>query len=103
MSCRCRPPPNVVFSPSCSIKEWKTGGNGNLPRPLLRGPISLSVLQTCAVDIFSAGCVFYYVLSGGQHAFGDSLRRQANILSGWYQLSCLQEEAHGETHPHREP
>ncbi|XP_071671280.1 serine/threonine-protein kinase/endoribonuclease IRE2 isoform X3 [Patagioenas fasciata] len=49
---------------------------------------------TSAVDIFSAGCIFYYVLSGGQHAFGDSLRRQANILSGWYQLSCLQEEAH---------
>ncbi|NXX12281.1 ERN1 endoribonuclease, partial [Podargus strigoides] len=49
---------------------------------------------TCAVDIFSAGCVFYYVVSGGQHPFGDSLRRQANILSGSYQLSCLQEEAH---------
>uniref|UniRef100_A0A8V5FN56 Serine/threonine-protein kinase/endoribonuclease IRE1 n=1 Tax=Melopsittacus undulatus TaxID=13146 RepID=A0A8V5FN56_MELUD len=47
---------------------------------------------TCAVDIFSAGCIFYYVLSGGQHPFGDSLRRQANILSGSYQLSCLEEE-----------
>uniref|UniRef100_A0A8B9R842 non-specific serine/threonine protein kinase n=1 Tax=Anas platyrhynchos TaxID=8839 RepID=A0A8B9R842_ANAPL len=49
---------------------------------------------TCAVDIFSAGCVFYYVVSGGQHPFGDSLRRQANILAGAYQLPCLQEEAH---------
>ncbi|KFU93337.1 Serine/threonine-protein kinase/endoribonuclease IRE1, partial [Chaetura pelagica] len=49
---------------------------------------------TCAVDIFSAGCIFYYVVSGGQHPFGDSLRRQANILSGSYQLSCLQEEVH---------
>lgn len=49
------------------------------------------------MDIFSAGCVFYYVVSGGQHPFGDSLRRQANILAGSYQLSCLQEEAHGET------
>lgn len=60
-----------------------------------KGPISPSVLQTCAVDIFSAGCVFYYVVSGGQHPFGDSLRRQANILAGAYQLPCLQEEAHG--------
>lgn len=51
------------------------------------------------MDIFSAGCVFYYVVSGGQHPFGDSLRRQANILTGSYQLSCLQEEAHGETFP----
>lgn len=57
------------------------------------------VLQTSAVDIFSAGCIFYYVVSGGQHPFGDSLRRQANILAGSYQLSCLQEEAHGETLP----
>lgn len=46
------------------------------------------------MDIFSAGCVFYYVVSGGQHPFGDSLRRQANILAGAYQLPCLQEEAH---------
>ncbi|XP_061849455.1 serine/threonine-protein kinase/endoribonuclease IRE2 isoform X2 [Colius striatus] len=69
--------------------------------PGTEGWIAPEVLQeapkenpTCAVDIFSAGCIFYYVLSGGQHPFGDSLRRQANILSGSYQLSCLQEEAH---------
>ncbi|XP_010214541.1 PREDICTED: serine/threonine-protein kinase/endoribonuclease IRE2 [Tinamus guttatus] len=49
---------------------------------------------TCAVDIFSAGCIFYYVVSGGKHPFGDSLRRQANILAGTFQLTCLQEEAH---------
>ncbi|NXI67651.1 ERN1 endoribonuclease, partial [Anseranas semipalmata] len=69
--------------------------------PGTEGWIAPEVLQeapkenpTCAVDIFSAGCVFYYVVSGGQHPFGDSLRRQANILSGAYQLPCLQEEAH---------
>uniref|UniRef100_A0A672V9C5 Serine/threonine-protein kinase/endoribonuclease IRE1 n=1 Tax=Strigops habroptila TaxID=2489341 RepID=A0A672V9C5_STRHB len=69
--------------------------------PGTEGWIAPEVLQeapkenpTCAVDIFSAGCIFYYVLSGGQHPFGDSLRRQANILSGSYQLSCLEEEAH---------
>uniref|UniRef100_A0A8B9MWG1 Serine/threonine-protein kinase/endoribonuclease IRE1 n=1 Tax=Accipiter nisus TaxID=211598 RepID=A0A8B9MWG1_9AVES len=67
--------------------------------PGTEGWIAPEVLQetpkenpTCAVDIFSAGCIFYYVVSGGQHPFGDSLRRQANILSGSYQLSCLQEE-----------
>ncbi|XP_074775134.1 serine/threonine-protein kinase/endoribonuclease IRE2 isoform X3 [Athene noctua] len=69
--------------------------------PGTEGWIAPEVLQeapkenpTCAVDIFSAGCIFYYVVSGGQHPFGDSLRRQANILSGSFQLSCLQEEAH---------
>jgi len=44
------------------------------------------------VDIFSAGCVFYYVLTGGFHPFGDSLRRQANIMSGEYNLDKLREE-----------
>uniref|UniRef100_A0A8B9CUU1 Serine/threonine-protein kinase/endoribonuclease IRE1 n=1 Tax=Anser brachyrhynchus TaxID=132585 RepID=A0A8B9CUU1_9AVES len=69
--------------------------------PGTEGWIAPEVLQeapkenpTCAVDIFSAGCVFYYVVSGGQHPFGDSLRRQANILAGAYQLPCLQEEVH---------
>ncbi|NWU57742.1 ERN1 endoribonuclease, partial [Dromas ardeola] len=69
--------------------------------PGTEGWIAPEVLQeapkenpTCAVDIFSAGCIFYYVVSGGQHPFGDSLRRQANILSGSYRLSCLQEEVH---------
>lgn len=42
------------------------------------------VLQNRSVDIFSSGCVFYYVLSGGRHPFGDQYRRQANILSGEY-------------------
>uniref|UniRef100_A0A8C3T418 Serine/threonine-protein kinase/endoribonuclease IRE1 n=1 Tax=Chelydra serpentina TaxID=8475 RepID=A0A8C3T418_CHESE len=49
---------------------------------------------TCAVDIFSAACVFYYVVSGGEHPFGDSLRRQANILLGTCQLACLLEDTH---------
>lgn len=37
---------------------------------------------TKAVDIFSLGCVFYYVLSGGQHPFGDAHVRQAHIQQG---------------------
>lgn len=37
--------------------------------------------QTTAVDIFSLGCVYYYVLSHGKHPFGEPMRRQANILA----------------------
>ncbi|XP_041473191.1 serine/threonine-protein kinase/endoribonuclease IRE1-like [Lytechinus variegatus] len=44
---------------------------------------------TTAIDIFSLGCVFYYVLSSGKHPFGDSLHRQANIISGEYSLDLL--------------
>lgn len=47
---------------------------------------------TAAVDVFSAGCVFYYVVSRGQHPFGDALRRQLNILSGEYALAHFMEE-----------
>lgn len=54
-------------------------------------------LQTAAVDVFSAGCVFYYVVSRGQHPFGDALRRQVNILSGEYSLSHFMEDIHGES------
>ncbi|CAG2191335.1 ERN1 [Mytilus edulis] len=44
---------------------------------------------TCAVDMFSFGCVIYYVLTRGKHPFGDSLRRQSNILEGDYSLQSL--------------
>uniref|UniRef100_A0A8C6TJS2 non-specific serine/threonine protein kinase n=1 Tax=Neogobius melanostomus TaxID=47308 RepID=A0A8C6TJS2_9GOBI len=49
---------------------------------------------TCAVDIFSAGCVFYYVVSQGNHPFGKSIQRQANILLGKYSLEHLQMDKH---------
>ncbi|TFJ95185.1 argininosuccinate synthase [Platysternon megacephalum] len=50
---------------------------------------------TYTVDIFSAGCVFYYVVSEGSHPFGKSLQRQANILLGVYSLDSLNPEKHG--------
>ncbi|KAG9472052.1 hypothetical protein GDO78_021525 [Eleutherodactylus coqui] len=49
---------------------------------------------TFTVDIFSAGCVFYYVVSEGRHPFGKSLQRQANILLGMYSLDCLTLDRH---------
>lgn len=55
------------------------------------------MFQTCMVDIFSAGCVFYYVVSEGHHPFGKSLQRQANILLGAYSLDHLDPNRHGRT------
>nr|XP_033816601.1 serine/threonine-protein kinase/endoribonuclease IRE1 isoform X2 [Geotrypetes seraphini] len=49
---------------------------------------------TYTVDIFSAGCMFYYVVSEGSHPFGKSLQRQANILLGSYSLDCLNLDKH---------
>uniref|UniRef100_H2ZJM4 non-specific serine/threonine protein kinase n=1 Tax=Ciona savignyi TaxID=51511 RepID=H2ZJM4_CIOSA len=44
--------------------------------------------MTQAVDIFSMGCVFYYVISG-KHPFGDPITRQARIINGDYSLTEL--------------
>jgi len=44
---------------------------------------------TKSVDIFSLGCVYYYVLSLGNHPFGDPFRRQINILSNEFKLDQL--------------
>jgi serine/threonine-protein kinase/endoribonuclease IRE1 len=47
------------------------------------------VKATRAIDIFSAGCVFYYVLSKGDHPFGNRFGRENNILNGHFDLSKL--------------
>jgi hypothetical protein len=36
-------------------------------------------LWAAQVDIFSAGCVLYYILSGGNHPFGQNFEREVNI------------------------
>lgn len=47
---------------------------------------------TCKVDIFSLGCVYYYMLTKGKHPFGAVLDRQSNIISGIFKLNDLHEE-----------
>jgi len=54
---------------------------------------------TCRVDIFSLGCVYYFVMSGGSHPFGESFRRQANILSGESDLSKLKVASRSSSSP----
>jgi serine/threonine-protein kinase/endoribonuclease IRE1 len=45
---------------------------------------------TRAIDIFSLGCVFFYILSRGNHPFGDRYMREANIVKGQFNLDQLQ-------------
>ncbi|KAK9885458.1 hypothetical protein WA026_010953 [Henosepilachna vigintioctopunctata] len=70
---------------SFSRRSGVTGTDGWIAPEMLHG----NERTTCAVDLFSLGCLYYYVLSKGDHPFGDSLRRQANILSGICNLSNL--------------
>lgn len=44
---------------------------------------------TRAMDIFSLGCIFYYVLSKGKHPFGKTYIRENNIIKNEYDLSEL--------------
>ncbi|KAJ1733029.1 bifunctional endoribonuclease/protein kinase ire1 [Coemansia biformis] len=46
--------------------------------------------MTRAVDVFSMGCVFYYVLMDGEHPFGDRLSREQRILAGTPELRALE-------------
>ena len=42
---------------------------------------------TKAIDIFSAGCVFYYLLTNGSHPFGDRFSREINIVKGNFRFN----------------
>ena len=50
---------------------------------------------TKCVDIFSLGCLFYYILTKGEHPYGDHIHREANIIKDNKDLSliCSNEEA----------
>ncbi|XP_058446373.1 serine/threonine-protein kinase/endoribonuclease IRE1 [Malaya genurostris] len=72
---------------SFSRRSGVTGTDGWIAPEMQRGHRT-----TTSVDIFSLGCVFHYVLSGGSHPFGDPLKRQANILSHEYSLHTVHRE-----------
>ncbi|ODM91465.1 Serine/threonine-protein kinase/endoribonuclease IRE1 [Orchesella cincta] len=48
--------------------------------------ISAKYKFTFESDIFSLGCVFYYVLTNGKHPFGGQVMRNANILIGKHEI-----------------
>ncbi|KAK4698382.1 serine/threonine-protein kinase/endoribonuclease IRE1, partial [Phenoliferia sp. Uapishka_3] len=57
------------------------GGGGMNTDPSMR--------LTRSIDIFSLGCIFYYVLTGGEHPFGGRYEREMNILKGKVELGSL--------------
>jgi serine/threonine-protein kinase/endoribonuclease IRE1 len=52
-------------------------------------PTDPSMRLTRSIDIFSLGCIFYYVLTGGEHPFGGRYEREMNILQGKFSLERL--------------
>jgi serine/threonine-protein kinase/endoribonuclease IRE1 len=45
---------------------------------------------TKSVDIFALGCLFYYILTNGDHPFGERYEREINILKNSKNLEGLQ-------------
>ena len=62
---------------------------------------------TKSVDIFALGCLFYYILTKGEHPYGNRFDREVNIIKEIKDLSLIysNEEAHDLiTHMlHRQP
>ena len=85
-----------VGNQSFSKRSGVTGTDGWIAPELLEDADKECVKRvTKAIDIFSLGCVYYYVLTHGHHPFGDSIRRQANILNNSYSLEKLPQSKSG--------
>ncbi|CAE6531386.1 unnamed protein product [Rhizoctonia solani] len=56
-------------------------GSGNAPS---------GTRLTRSVDVFALGCLYFYVLSGGDHAYGDRFERDVNILRDEKRLGWLE-------------
>jgi serine/threonine-protein kinase/endoribonuclease IRE1 len=50
-------------------------------------PVGIKISKS--VDIFALGCVFFYVLTRGEHPFGSRLQREMNIINNKYDISKL--------------
>jgi len=66
------------------------------PNALKEASTDIIVVQsnrrlTRAVDIFSMGCVFYYILSNGSHPFGINSKRESNIEESKFCLDELED------------
>ena len=72
---------------SISVDSEESNINGSTPT----SPYDPATKQrlTKSIDIFSLGCVFYYILSKGEHPFGTRYLREANVIKNNYNLSGL--------------
>ncbi|CCH41635.1 Serine/threonine-protein kinase [Wickerhamomyces ciferrii] len=81
---------NTIYN-SCSVSSDHsfTTSSNSIAEPLVFDTLSKRRL-TRAIDIFSLGCVFFYILSHGNHPFGDRYLREGNVIKGEYSLEALE-------------
>jgi serine/threonine-protein kinase/endoribonuclease IRE1 len=72
-----------------SMIDASTDGNSG---PLVNAELMPNRRATRAIDIFSLGLVFFYVLTKGSHPFdcGDRYMREVNIRKGIFNLKLLE-------------
>lgn len=81
--------PDTISSTSFNTSNGNTSnGNSNTNTSTNTNTVATKRL-TKAIDIFSLGCVFFYILTGGNHPFGDRYLREGNIIRGEYDVSLL--------------
>lgn len=79
------PSKNLILQ---TITEASDNQNSSSEVVSFYDPVSKQRL-TRAIDIFSMGCVFYFVFSKGQHPFGERYMREANIINNKYSLNDM--------------
>ncbi|ORY49159.1 hypothetical protein BCR33DRAFT_753224 [Rhizoclosmatium globosum] len=75
-------------APECMINQLEDTSESDHSQWVLLAP-SQQMRITKSIDVFSAGCVYYYYLTGGVHPFGDKYTREINILRGNHRLDRL--------------
>ncbi|GMT14573.1 hypothetical protein PFISCL1PPCAC_5870 [Pristionchus fissidentatus] len=75
---------------SLSHRSGVAGTDGWIAPEALKGQST-----SFPMDVFSLGCIFYYVLTEGSHPYGESLHRTSNILNGFHSLGALSAEDAG--------
>ncbi|KAI9814766.1 MAG: bifunctional endoribonuclease/protein kinase ire1 [Pycnora praestabilis] len=92
-----RAPELLVDEDASPVAPVVTEGalNGDTSEPAVIDSLS-NRRATRAIDIFSLGCVFFYILSRGNHPFDDRrmanrYMREANIVKDQYNLDQLDE------------
>ena len=77
--------PECLLAHHAAIKENKEW-NDHTGKSIVNEKELANTRITKAIDIFSLGCVIYYVASDGSHPFGEQFSREINILKGNFRL-----------------
>ena len=80
------------FLPTMNLNSAIGGSIGWRPaecillQELLHSSSRLNIKMNRSIDVFSVGCIIYFILSRGKHPFGEPFERESNILASNYTL-----------------